>query len=136
MGRRIVGLIAFSTAAVLSGCSKSSSSSAADAGSDGPLDAGITACTAVASAGTDGAAALDGSSGRVGEADDFGPNAKVGSAASALGQLDIYEVTRPRRLEWVDLYLRTEGMTQPPSSPRTPTWQAAWRWLATWALAR
>lgn len=110
MGRRIAGLIAFSTAAVLAGCSKSSSSSTADAGSDGSLDAGIAACTAVALAsGTDdGAAALDGSSGPAGEADDFGPNAKAGSAASALGQLDVYEVTTPRRLEWVDLYLRTD----------------------------
>ena len=41
MGRRIAGLIAFSTAAVLSGCSsKSSSSSTVDAGSDGSADAG------------------------------------------------------------------------------------------------
>ena len=110
MGRRIAGLVAFSTVAVLSGCSKSSSSSIADAGSDGSLDAGIAACTAVALAGgtNDGAASLDGSSGPAGEADDFGPNAKVGSAASALGQLDVYEVTTPRRLEWVDLYLRTD----------------------------
>ena len=110
MARRIAGLIAFSTAAVLSGCSsKSSSSSTVDAGSDGSADAGVAACSAVASAGgaTDGAAALDGSSGPAGEADDFGPNAKVGSAASALGQLDLYEVTTPRRLEWVDLYLRS-----------------------------
>src|SRR4051812_24731585 len=109
MGRRIAGLIAFSTAAVLSGCSKTSSSRAVDAGSDGSLDAGIAACTAVALAGgaNDGAAA-DASTGPLGVADDFGPNAKVGSAASALGQLDVYEVTTPRRLEWVDLYLRAD----------------------------
>ena len=44
----------------------------------------------------------------MGVADDFGPNAKIGSSASALGQLDVYEVTTPRRLEWVDLYLRTD----------------------------
>lgn len=111
MGRRIAGLIAFSTAVVLSGCSKSSSSHATDAGSDGSGDAGLAVCTAVASAGAvadgDGAAS-DASSGPTGVADDFGPNAKAGGAASALGQLDVYEVTTPRRLEWVDLYLRSD----------------------------
>jgi hypothetical protein len=111
MGRRIAGLIVVSVSTVLaaSGCSKSSSSSATDAGS-GSGDAGLAACTAVASAGDspEGGAAADGSAGPVGVADDFGPNAKVGSSASALGQLDVYEVTTPRRLEWVDLYLRTD----------------------------
>ena len=71
----------------------------------------VAACSAVASAGdaTDGAAGRSTrSSGPAGVADDFGPNAKIGSAASALGQLDVYEVTTPRRLEWVDLYLRTD----------------------------
>jgi len=111
MGRGTARLIAFSTAAMLAGCSsKSSSSNAADAGSDGAADAGIAACSAVASPGgaSDGAAAADAASGPAGEADDFGPNAKVGSAASALGQLDLYEVTTARFLEWVDLYLRTD----------------------------
>jgi hypothetical protein len=111
MGRRIAGLVVVSVSTVLaaSGCSKSSSSSATDAGS-GSGDAGLPACTAVASAGdsSDGAAAADASAGPAGVADDFGPNAKIGSSASALGQLDVYEVTTPRRLEWVDLYLRTD----------------------------
>jgi hypothetical protein len=110
MGRRTAGLIVVSVSTVLSasGCSKSSSSSASDAGG-GSGDAGLPACTAVASAGdrSDGAA-VDGSPGPAGVADDFGPNAKIGSSASALGQLDVYEVTTPRRLEWVDLYLRTD----------------------------
>jgi hypothetical protein len=108
MGRRIAGFIVVSVSTVLaaSGCGKSSSSSATDAGSDGSADAGIPTCTAVASMGgtSDGAAAT----GPEGVADDFGPNAKIGSSASALGQLDVYEVTTPRRLEWVDLYLRTD----------------------------
>jgi len=110
MGRRIAGLIVVSVSTVLavSSCSKSSSSSATDAAS-GSADAGLPACTAVASAGDrSGGAAVDGSAGPVGVADDFGPNAKIGSSASALGQLDVYEVTTPRRLEWVDLYLRTD----------------------------
>ncbi len=110
MWRRIAGLIALSTAAALSGCSKSTSGSAADASVDGSADAGFRACTARGSTDdtTDGAAALDASGGPAGVADDFGPNAKAGSTASALGQLDVYEVTTPRRLEWVDLYLRAD----------------------------
>jgi hypothetical protein len=115
MARRIAGLIvvrlvAVSTLLAVAGCSKSSSSSASDAGSDGRADAGLAACTAVASMNdtSDGAAASGASAGPAGVADDFGPNAKIGSSASALGQLDVYEVTTPRRLEWVDLYLRTD----------------------------
>jgi hypothetical protein len=109
MARRIAGLVAVSTVLAASGCSKSSSSSATDAGS-GSADAGLLACTAVASTDetSDGAATGDASAGPAGVADDFGPNAKIGSSASALGQLDVYEVTSPRRLEWVDLYLRTD----------------------------
>jgi len=110
MGRRIAGLFALSTALAVSGCSKSGSSSAGDAGSDGGADAGLPACTAVAAIAdtSDGSAANDASAGPAGVADDFGPNAKMGSSASALGQLDVYEVTAPRRLEWVDLYLRAD----------------------------
>jgi hypothetical protein len=107
MGRRIAAFIVVSVSAVLAacGCSKSSSSSATDAGTS-TSDAGLPACTAVASVGD--AAVADASAGPVGVADDFGPNAKIGSSASALGQLDVYEVTSPRRLEWVDLYLRSD----------------------------
>ena len=97
------------TVLAVSGCSKSSSSSAADAAS-GSADAGLPACTAVASTATaaDGAARRR-SAGPAGVADDFGPNAKIGIVEpSALGQLDVYEVTTPRRLEWVDLYLRAD----------------------------
>ncbi len=114
MGRRLAAFIvvsaAVSTVLAVSGCSKSNSSNAADAGSNGSGDAGLPVCTAVASMGdtVDGAAAADASAGPAGVADDFGPNAKIGSSASALGQLDIYEVTTPRRLEWVDLYLRAD----------------------------
>jgi len=109
----IAGLVAFlSTALAVSGCSKSSSSSATDAGDGATADAGLAACTAVASSGAtdggDGAVADAASVAAAGSADDFGPNAKAGSSASALGQLDVYEVTTPRTLEWVDLYLRTD----------------------------
>ena len=105
MRHRIAALAAVSLVFAASGCGKSSSSSAADAG-----DSGIPTCTAVATMGdpADGAAAADAAFGPAGVADDFGPNAKLGSSASALGQLDVYEVTSPRRLEWVDLYLRTD----------------------------
>ena len=112
MGRRIAGLIvvrlvAVSTVLAVAGCSKTSSSSAGDAGDDGRADAGLAGCTAVASMNdpSDGAAA---GGTPAGVADDFGPNANIGSSASALGQLDVYEVTTPRRLEWVDLYLRND----------------------------
>ena len=110
MRHRIAALAAVSLVFAASGCGKSSSSSAADAGSDSSGDSGIPACTAVATMGdpADGAAAADAAFGPAGVADDFGPNAKLGSSASALGQLDVYEVTSPRRLEWVDLYLRTD----------------------------
>jgi hypothetical protein len=113
MWRRISWLFAFSTVvAALSGCSKSSSSSSTDGGSDGSADAGLATCTAVASAGDVGdggsGAAGDASNGPAGVADDFGPNSKIGSSASALGQLDVYEVTTPRWLDWVDLYLRAD----------------------------
>jgi hypothetical protein len=39
--------------------------------------------------------------------DDFGPNAAPAKMSSALGRVDIYEVTNPRLLERVDVYLGT-----------------------------
>jgi hypothetical protein len=79
------------------GCKSSQASSVADGGSDGaPTDAGPASCQ-----GSDAGPPL-------GIADDFGPNAKATGTSSALGQLDVYEVTTPRTLEWLDLYLRAD----------------------------
>ena len=80
------------------GCGSSSSSAATDSGTDAPGggDAGISVCPA-----SDAGAPA-------GASDDFGPNAKAGASSSALGQLDIYEITSARALEWVDLYLRAD----------------------------
>ena len=80
------------------GCGKPASPGASGDGAVDAVavDAGLTACPEP-----------DGGS-PAGVADDFGPNAKALAASSALGQLDVYEVTAPRQLEWVDLYLRAE----------------------------
>lgn len=100
-GRAWPLLLALAAAAASGGCSSKSSapSNAADAGgdaaADAAVDAGTPACVVPTDAGTP-----------AGVADDFGPNATAGSSSSALGQLNVYEVTSPRRLEWVDIYLR------------------------------
>jgi hypothetical protein len=80
------------------GCGKGAAPGAAgaDGGSDALADAGPSGCP-VPDAGTP-----------VGIADDFGPNAKIGTTSSALGQLNVYEVTSARQLEWIDLYLRAD----------------------------
>jgi hypothetical protein len=79
-------------------CGSSPSGAASDAGADTlDGDAGTPACPPSDAATPAG-----------GVADDFGPNAKAASGASALGQLDIYEITTAHELEWVDLYLRAD----------------------------
>jgi hypothetical protein len=83
------------SAALAAGCS-ASAPAAADGASDAVDDVGAPACPAP-EAGTP-----------AGVADDFGPNAKLVGTPSALGQLDVYEIVAPRRLEWVDLYLRAD----------------------------
>jgi hypothetical protein len=85
------------------GCGKKSSSTASSDGGGGDVragDAGLGACP-IPDGGADGGTPA-------GVADDFGPNATSGATSSALGQLDVYEVTSARQLEWVDLYLRAE----------------------------
>ena len=83
---------------MVAGCKASPAMANADAGADTgpPIDAGTPVCPS-GEAGTP-----------AGVSDEFGPNARAVSPASALGQLDLYEVTSPRRLEWVDLYLRAD----------------------------
>ena len=103
---RACWMTAATAALVLSGgaagCGKGVSPAApGDAGADARGDAPLAACPA-----SDAGAA-----GGVG--DDFGPNARAPATSSALGQLNVYEVTSPRQLEWIDLYLRAElGGTQ------------------------
>jgi hypothetical protein len=97
-GTTVALLAALLVAATAAGCKASSPSGGdSDGGGDAATDAGTPACAPPADAGAP-----------IGVADDFGPNAKVGSTSSALGQLDLYEVTSPRQLEWVDLYLRAD----------------------------
>jgi hypothetical protein len=97
-GTRSVGALgALLIVVAAAGCKGSSSSNDTDGGSDAATDAGTPACSIAADAGAPS-----------GIADDFGPNAKVSATSSALGQLNVYEVTSPRRLEWVDLYLRAD----------------------------
>ena len=83
--------------ASVTGCKASKGGAATDGGDDGATvsDAGL-ACP-LPEAGTP-----------AGASDDFGPNAKPIATATALGQLNVYEVTTPRQLEWVDLYLRVD----------------------------
>jgi len=97
-GKWMIGGVAALLAVLGLACGKSASNGAvADGGGDAVADdAGLAACPV-----PDGGAPA-------GVADDFGPNAKAGSTSSALGQLDLYEVTKPRQLEWVDLYLRAD----------------------------
>jgi hypothetical protein len=97
-GARLLLCLLTAVAAAVVGCKASSSSVVTDAAADGdgPIEVGLSSCPT-----------SDGGS-PVGVADEFGPNAKAGSASSALGQLDLYEITSARQLEWVDLYLRAD----------------------------
>jgi len=107
--------------AAVAGCGKPASPAAAsDAGSDLTGDAVLPACPA-SDAGTPG-----------GIADDFGPNAKAGATSSALGQLNVYEVTSARQLEWIDLYLRADlgGTRLTISVYEAPARNAAFRRVA------
>lgn len=70
---------------------------AEDASSDGRGDAGLPSCP-LPDGGSVSSAAVE---------DDFGPNAVPAKMTSALGRVDIYEVTNPRLLERVDVYLGT-----------------------------
>jgi hypothetical protein len=81
------------------GC-KGGGGSSADAGTDAAgdsKDAGLPACA-------DPPAASD-----MAAADDFGPDSKA-VMPSALGRFNVYEVTTPRLLERVDVYVRSDLM--------------------------
>lgn len=93
-GLLVVILLAASS---VTGCKGSKGGAATDGSGDGVTIADAATGCPVSEAGTP-----------AGVADDFGPNAKPSATATALAQLNIYEVTSPRQLEWVDLYLRVD----------------------------
>jgi len=99
--RRAAGLgrvlpVAAWCALAASGCKSHGSDSATDGSPDALADAGLPGCPSP-DAGTLSAA----------EQDDFGPNAAAAKMTSALGRVNIYEVTNPRLLERVEVYLGT-----------------------------
>jgi hypothetical protein len=92
------------------GCKGGGSAPASDAGpdasSDSGKDGGLPTCAVSPSGesqgGGDGGAL---SAGAV--ADDFGPNAVAAKTNSALGRVNLYEITNGRTLERVEIYLAT-----------------------------
>src|SRR4029079_17285381 len=102
-GTWILALIAIG--AMGSACKKSGGAS--DTG-DGSADASgerpPPSCPAIDD-GDAGAAAGDAGASGV---DEFGPNAPEAKTASSLGRVNIYEVTSPRQLKRVDIYLRAD----------------------------
>jgi len=79
------------------GCKSHGSDGATDGSTDALADAGLPGCPA-----PDGGALSAAT-----EQDDFGPNATAAKTTSALGRVNIYEVTNPRLLERVEVYLAT-----------------------------
>ncbi len=95
-----VSLVVVATVAVLAagGC-KGSGSAAADAAPDGAGDSkevGLAACPEPEAASA------------TASADDFGPDAKAVTMASAMGRINVYEVTSPHLLERVDVFVRAD----------------------------
>lgn len=81
------------------GACKGSASTSPDAADDGSADskeAGLPACPDPDPASATAAA------------DDFGPDAKAVTMASAMGRINVYEVTSPHLLERIDAYLRAD----------------------------
>ena len=96
-GRRALaalGLLALGMA----GC-KGSGAAAADAAGDGASESaevGLPAC------------ATPDPASEMAVADDFGPDAKAVAAPSAMGRINVYEVTSSHLLERIDVYVRAE----------------------------
>ena len=96
---RIVAAFCALVGLALAGCKGGGAT--ADSGTDGAGDSkevGLPVCP-------DPPAASD-----LAAADDFGPNAKAAAMPSALGRINVYEVTTPRLLERADIYLRADLM--------------------------
>jgi hypothetical protein len=83
---------------VAAGCKGGAGASAGDGGADGRDGAGEAPLALCPAPEGDPAEAAS---------DDFGPNAKA-VASSALGRVNIYEVTSQRQLDRVDLFVRSE----------------------------
>jgi hypothetical protein len=84
----------------LAGCGGSGAAAAADGGDGAAADGPIVVACATPDAGEADAG--------TGTTDEFGPNAKAAAAASAIGRVNIYEVTVPTVLDRVDVYLRAD----------------------------
>jgi hypothetical protein len=77
------------------GCKKSAPDTG-DGSADGKRDVGLPACPD-----PEAVSALA-------AADDFGPNAKPLAMPSALGRINVYEISTPHLLERVDIYVRAD----------------------------
>ena len=90
-------LVAFFAAWLLGGgACKHTGSDSADGASDGAAEVGLPACPTP-----------DPPSGTA-ESDDFGPDAKAVTMPSAMGRINVYEVTSSHLLERIDVYLRAD----------------------------
>jgi hypothetical protein len=106
----LLGVLALA-AGSLAGCKKGGGD-AADGAADASTERAIVHCADVdggvgddggksgGNAGDDGGAAI--------ATDEFGPNAPAVKTASALGRVNIYEITTPTLLARVDVYLRAD----------------------------
>jgi hypothetical protein len=97
-GRFLVRLALGLALLICPGCKKSAAEAgdgSAD-GTDSKREVGLPACPDPAAASA------------LAAADDFGPNAKAMAMPSALGRINVYEVTAPNLLERIDIYVRAD----------------------------
>jgi hypothetical protein len=103
------------SAGALAGCKKSGGD-AADGAADGSTEHVVAHCADVDGGLGDDAGGSGGNPGGIAGADagptiatdEFGPNAPAVKTASAIGRVNIYEITTPTLLERVDVYLRAD----------------------------
>lgn len=107
LAQRLAAIALVAAAVGAAGCKSSAAAAVPDGAADASSDA-VVLCPAI-DAGRLDAAAEDGAAAT--GVDEFGPNAPAAKTPSALGRVNVYEVTSPRLLERVDVYLRA-GLEQ------------------------
>jgi hypothetical protein len=116
----LVGALLALAAAFIPACKKGGAATGATVDGGG-AEAGVSACASLdggydgapgglgasdASRATDDAATTGQDGGAAAAVDELGPNAVASKSAASLGRVNIYEVTSPRWLEELQIYLR------------------------------
>lgn len=96
-------LMGAASAGAWGGCKGGGSTGVADAAIDAAHDGGLPSCSVASTEGGGDGGGLSAAAVQ----DDFGPNAVAAKTNSALGRVNIYEITNGRTLERVEIYLGT-----------------------------